>query len=78
MSLIKLPTFHFSRGGGGGAIRAQFKNFYPPPPPPPPPGGGGGGGGITGPNLELLSTSQSDAAPIWENYAKLYFDAKHW
>ena len=37
----------------------------------------GEGGGITGANLELLSTLQSDAAPFWENYAKLYFDAKH-
>ena len=40
-------------------------------------GGGEGRGGITGPNLELLCTWQSDAAPFWENYAKLYFDAKH-
>ena len=35
----------------------------------------GGVGG--GPNLDLLCIRQSDAAPFFENYAKLYFDAKH-
>ena len=30
-----------------------------------------------GPNLDLLCIQQSDAAPFYENYAKLYFDAKH-
>ena len=30
-----------------------------------------------GPNLYLLCVQQSGAAPFCENYAKLYFDAKH-
>ena len=30
-----------------------------------------------GPNLDLLCVRQSDATPFCENYAKLYFDAKH-
>ena len=30
-----------------------------------------------GPSLDLLCIQQSDAVPIHENYAKLYFDAKH-
>ena len=29
------------------------------------------------PNPDLLCIQQSDAAPFCENYAKLYFDAKH-
>ena len=28
-------------------------------------------------NLDLLCVRQLDAAPFCENYAKLYFDAKH-
>ena len=32
---------------------------------------------LPGPNLELLCVRQSDAAFIHENYAKLYFHAKH-
>ena len=31
----------------------------------------------SGPNLDLLCVQQSGAAPFCENYAKLYFDAKH-
>ena len=31
----------------------------------------------TGPNLDLLCVQQSHAAPFCENYAKLYFNAKH-
>ena len=30
-----------------------------------------------GANLDLLHIQQSDAASFCENYAKLYFDAKH-
>ena len=30
-----------------------------------------------GPNLDLICVRQSDAAPFPENFAKLYFDAKH-
>ena len=30
-----------------------------------------------GPNLEILCIQQSDSALSCENYAKLYFDAKH-
>ena len=30
-----------------------------------------------GPNLDLFCIRQSNAAPFCENYAKLYFDAKH-
>ena len=30
-----------------------------------------------GPNLDLLCIQQSDAAPFYENDAKLYFDVKH-
>ena len=30
-----------------------------------------------GPNLDHLCVWQSDTAPVYENYAKLYFDAKH-
>ena len=33
--------------------------------------------GISGPNLDLLFVMQLDAAASCENYAKLYFDAKH-
>ena len=33
--------------------------------------------GNTEPNLNLLWIRQSDTAPFCENYAKLYFDAKH-
>ena len=29
-----------------------------------------------GPNLDLSCVQQSDAAPFFENYPKLYFDAK--
>ena len=29
------------------------------------------------PNLDLLCVQQLDAAPFCENYAKLYYDAKH-
>ena len=32
---------------------------------------------LSGPNLDLLCIWQSDTAPFCENYAKLYFDAKH-
>ena len=32
---------------------------------------------VPGPNLDLLCIQQSDAAPFCEDYAKLYFDAKH-
>ena len=31
----------------------------------------------SGPNLDILSVQQSGAATFCENYAKLYFDAKH-
>ena len=31
----------------------------------------------SGPNLELLCIWQLATAPFCENYAKLYFDAKH-
>ena len=30
---------------------------------------------VSGTNLDLLCISQLDAAPIFENYAELYFDA---
>ena len=30
-----------------------------------------------GPNLDILCVRQSDAVAFCENYAKLYFDAKH-
>ena len=30
-----------------------------------------------GPNLDLLYVLKLNAAPFCENYAKLYFDAKH-
>ena len=30
-----------------------------------------------GPNLDLFCVRQSNAVPFCENYAKLYFDAKH-
>ena len=32
---------------------------------------------LPGPNLDLLCIRQSNAVPIQENYAKLYFHAKH-
>ena len=32
---------------------------------------------ISGPSLDILSVWQSDTDPFCENYAKLYFDAKH-
>ena len=32
---------------------------------------------ITSPNLDPLCTLQSNTVPFYENYAKLYFDAKH-
>ena len=31
----------------------------------------------SGPNLDLFCVQQSGAASFCENYAKLYFDAKH-
>ena len=31
----------------------------------------------SGPNQDLICIWQSDAAPFCENYAKLYFVAKH-
>ena len=31
----------------------------------------------SGPNLDLLCVQQSGAAPFCENYAKLYFNSKH-
>ena len=31
----------------------------------------------SGPNLDLLCVRQSDTSPFFENYAKLYLDAKH-
>ena len=33
--------------------------------------------GDSGPNLDLICVRQPDAAPVCENYAKLYLDAKH-
>ena len=33
--------------------------------------------GYPSPNLDLSCVWQSDAAPFFENYANLYFDAKH-
>ena len=32
---------------------------------------------LASPNLDLLCIWQSDAAPLFENYAELYFDTKH-
>ena len=32
---------------------------------------------MTGHILDLYCVRLSNAAPFWENYAKLYFDAKH-
>ena len=32
---------------------------------------------LSSPNLDILCIQQADGAPFYENYAKLYFDAKH-
>ena len=37
----------------------------------------GGNPRRSSPNLDLLCVQQSDVASFCENYAKLYFDAKH-